>query len=95
MGNEFTISLRLKVDISTAAETDDVTDTVNYADIYHAVKEEMDLPSKLMEHVCGRIIQRLLHDFPSIESIDLKLSKRNPPMGADLDSAGIEVHVDR
>lgn len=95
VGNEFTVSLRLKVDISTAAETDDVTDTVNYADIYHAVKEEMDLPSKLMEHVCGRIIQRLLHDFPSIESIDLKLSKRNPPMGADLDSAGIEAHVDR
>ncbi|WP_294616866.1 dihydroneopterin aldolase [uncultured Bacteroides sp.] len=94
-GNDFIIDLRLKTDIARAAETDDVTDTVSYADVYEAVKEEMAIPSKLLEHVCGRIIRRLFHDFPAIESIDLKLSKRNPPMGADLDAAGVEVHCDR
>ena len=55
----------------------------------------MAIPSKLLEHVCGRIVKRLFHDFPAVESIDLKLSKRNPPMGADLDAAGVEVHCDR
>lgn len=95
VGNEFTVNLRLKVDITHAAETDEVTDTVSYADVYEAVKEEMAIPSKLLEHVCGRIIKRVLHDFPTVESIDLKLSKRNPPMGADLDAAGVEVHCDR
>ena len=63
--------------------------------MHEAVKEEMAIPSKLLEHVCGRIVKRLFHDFPAIESIDLKLSKRNPPMGADLDAAGVEVHCDR
>ena len=31
VGNEFTVSLRLQVDIQRAAETDDVADTVSYA----------------------------------------------------------------
>lgn len=67
VGNEFTVSLRLQVDIRRAAETDDVADTVSYADVHTAVKAEMDIPSKLLEHVCGRIINRLFHDFPQIE----------------------------
>lgn len=76
-------------------ESDDVADTVNYAEIHQAVKEEMDIPSKLLEHVAGRIVRRLFNDFPTIESIDLKLSKRNPPMGADIETAGVEVHIER
>ena len=31
IGNEYVIDLKLKVDISKAAQTDEVTDTVNYA----------------------------------------------------------------
>ena len=95
VGNDFIIDLRLKTDITLAAETDDVTNTVSYADVYEAVKEEMAIPSKLLEHVCGRIVERLFRDFPTVESIDLKLSKRNPPMGADIESAGIELQCSR
>lgn len=95
VGNEFVVSLRLKTDIARAMKSDDVADTVNYAEIHQAVKEEMDIPSKLLEHVAGRIVRRLFNDFPTIESIDLKLSKRNPPMGADIETAGVEVHIER
>lgn len=95
VGNEFVVSLRLKTDIARAMESDDVADTVNYAEIHQAVKEEMDIPSKLLEHVAGRIIRRLFNDFTTIERIDLKLSKRNPPMGADIETAGVEVHIER
>ncbi len=66
VGNEFVVSLRLKTDIARAMESDDVADTVNYAEIHQAVKEEMDIPSKLLEHVAGRIVRRLFNDFPPI-----------------------------
>ena len=95
VGNEFVVSLRLKTDIARAMESDDVADTVNYAEIHQAVKEEMDIPSKLLEHVAGRIVRRLFNDFPTIERIDLKLSTRNPPMGAVIETAGVEVHIER
>ena len=95
IGNEFIINLRLKTDFGKATETDEVEDTVRYADIYATLKEEMELPSKLLEHVCGRISKRLHAEFPAIEEIELRLSKRNPPMGADIDSAGVELHCSR
>lgn len=95
IGNEYVIHLRLKVDISQAAETDEVTDTVNYAEVHEVVKTEMSIPSKLLEHVCNRIIRELFTRFPSIEEVKISLSKRNPPMGADIDSAGVELHCSR
>ena len=92
VGNEYILSLRLKTDITRAMETDNVADTLNYAEIYQAIKDEMAIPSKLLEYVGGRIVRRLFRDFPTLEYIDLKLSKRNPPMGADIASAGVEIH---
>ena len=63
--------------------------------VYEAVKAEMEVPSKLLEHIGGRIVKRLFGDFPQIENIELKLSKRNPPMGADIEAAGIEICISR
>lgn len=95
IGNEYIIDLKLKVDISKATRTDEVADTVNYAEVHQVIKNEMAVPSKLLEHVSGRIIQKLFDQFPCIEEIELRLSKRNPPMGADIESAGIELHCSR
>ena len=87
--------LRIVAVLQQQSETDEVEDTVSYADIYAALKEEMELPSKLLEHVCGRIVKRLFRDFRKIREIEIKLAKRNPPMGADIDSAGVEMHCTR
>lgn len=89
IGNEYIINLKLKVDISKATKTDEVMDTINYADVYEVVNNEMSVPSKLLEHVCGRIVSKLFNTFPSLEEIEISLSKRNPPMGADIDTAGV------
>lgn len=95
IGNEYVIDLKLKVDISQASQTDEVTDTVSYADVHELIKAEMAVPSKLLEHVGGRMATKLFEVFPAIEEIELRLSKRNPPMGADIDTAGIELHCSR
>ena len=95
VGNEFIVNLRLKVDISSALETDNVENTVSYAEVYEVVKAEMEIPSKLLEHVCGRIVRQLFQAFPTVEMIELKLAKRNPPMGADIETAGVELCCNR
>jgi len=95
VGNTFIVDLRLKLDFSKAAETDDLNYTVSYADVYKVVKAEMKIPSLLLENVSGRIIKQLFENFPTVEAIDLKLAKQNPPMGADIDCAGVEMHCER
>ena len=95
VGANFYVDLKLKTDFTRAAETDCLEGTVSYADIHAAVKEEMSIPSQLLEHVCQRIAHRLFHDFPSVESIDLSLYKENPPMGACAQRIGVEAHYVR
>ena len=41
IGNEYIIDLKLKVDISKATRTDEVADTVNYAEVHQVIKNEM------------------------------------------------------
>lgn len=89
VGAVFIINLKLKTDFTCALQTDNLEGTVSYADVYDCVKDEMKNPSKLLEHVGGRIVKRLFRDFPTIESIELELVKQNPPMGADCQGAGI------
>ena len=95
VGAYYYIDLKLKTDFTHAAETDELEGTVSYADIFAAVKEEMAITSKLLEHVCQRIASRIFKDFPTIEAIDIRLSKENPPMGACAKSVGVEAHYVR
>ncbi len=95
VGNEFYVTIRLKVNIQIAALTDEVSNTVSYANVFESIKSEMDIPSKLLENIAARIIKRLFKDYNQIETIELKLGKRNPPMGAEVDMAGIEMTCNR
>ena len=68
-------------------------DTLNYATLYALVEREMQQPSRLLEHVAKRIADAVSETFPKATSIDLTLTKQNPPMGADCDGAGVELHL--
>lgn len=91
VGNDYLVNLVLDYDFSSAMKTDDLQGTLNYAEVCQKVREEMAVPSKLLEHVAGRIAHRLFSDFPEIQKLQLSITKVNPPMGADSDGAGVEV----
>lgn len=91
VGNDYLVTLVLDYDFSSVMKTDDLQGTLNYAEVYQKVREEMAVPSKLLEHVAGRIAHRLFSDFPEIQKLQLSITKVNPPMGADSDGAGVEV----
>jgi len=95
VGGWFTVSVRVQYDFSRAIETDNVNDTLNYADVLQVVKREMEQPSQLLEHVAGRIARAVINEFPGVEAVKVTLVKQNPPMGANCDGAGVEVEVIR
>ena len=91
VGGEFSVSLRVAVDMAKASLSDQVEDTVSYADLKEVVKEEMAQPSSLLEHVAGRIARRVCSEFPSVGEVEVEIVKLNPPMGADCDGAGVSL----
>ena len=93
VGADFLVNLRVGYPLEQAMQSDEVGDTLNYAALYEVVKAEMMQPSNLLEHVAGRIADAIVKHFPQVTSIDLALTKQNPPMGADCDGAGVEIHL--
>ena len=95
VGGDFLLNLRVGYPIEKAMESDEVEDTLNYAALFDQVRQEMNKPSQLLEHVAGRIVKTIMEAFPAVTSVDLELTKLNPPMGADSDGAGIFLNVKR
>lgn len=89
VGNTFTVTLELRVDVARATITDDLNDTVDYSQIYRLVEEEMATPSLLIEHVAGRIMRSLHQHFPTISHIRIELCKEQPPFKAQISGACI------
>lgn len=80
-GNRFSVDIRIEADLTLSCTTDALEDTVDYGQIYGVVAEEMQIRSRLLEHVAQRIIRRVSQLFPSIRHIEVGVSKFNPPVG--------------
>ena len=93
VGADFCVSIRVHYNICKAMESDNVDDTISYAELCSIVKEQMAIPSKLLEHAAGRICNAIFDKYPQADSIWLRLTKLNPPMGADCDGASVEIEV--
>jgi dihydroneopterin aldolase len=79
-GNSFTVDFRGELDLSAAAESDNLNDTLNYADIYEIVADEMSIPSELLENVAGRIVKAIEKRFPQLIRFSVRVSKKRPPV---------------
>ena len=91
IGTKFVVDLTLEADTSKAETSDDLAKTVNYQMVYKSVKEEMQIKSKLLEHVARRILDRIFRDFPAVSHAELKISKLNPPIGGKVHSVSVRL----
>ena len=79
-GNSFTVDFRGELDLSAAAESDNLNDTLNYAAIYEIVSYEMSIPSELLENVAGRIVKAIEQSYPQLLRFSVRVSKKRPPV---------------
>ncbi|MDR0815000.1 MAG: dihydroneopterin aldolase [Bacteroidales bacterium] len=88
-GNRFLVDLEMETGMDTAGQSDNIDDTVNYANVYEVVRQEMEKPSNLLEHVSTRILERVLADFPQIQRAEVTVSKLNPPVMGKMQSVSV------
>jgi 7,8-dihydroneopterin aldolase/epimerase/oxygenase len=95
LGNTFIVSVAMELDTIHPGQTDELEHTLNYQLVYDVIKGQMEMPSKLIEHVGQRILDSLFIDFPQIHSLNVKLSKLNPPLGGKVERVTIELNKHR
>jgi dihydroneopterin aldolase len=91
IGTYYILNVELHTDLWKAAESDDLNDTISYADINDILHKEMKIKSQLLEHVAGRMILKIRESFPQIDYIKLKITKTAPPMEGEMKGASIEL----
>ncbi len=93
VGQWYTVNLEIDVDFSEAAMNDDLSGTVDYSELNKIIREEMAIKSKLIEHVANRIANRILEEFPDIESGTLSIAKQNPPVKGEMESVEVVLEL--
>lgn len=89
IGSEYRVDIEILANLDMAKASDRLDDTVDYVHINKIVKDEMQIRSKLLEHVAQRIIQRVFSELKSVSEITVSVSKLNPPIGGDVESVTI------
>ncbi len=94
-GNWFEVDISVETNILEGAIRDELDKTVNYEVLYQFVKEAMEQPSKLLETVAEKIVERVLRDLPEVQQVELKIAKINPPIGGKCKKASLWIQKSR
>jgi dihydroneopterin aldolase len=89
IGSEYRVDLWVDTDLSVASKSDDLKDTPDYVVLHQIVVDEMKTPSRLLEHVAQRIIDRIKSTVACLDRVQVKVSKINPPIGGDVKSVSV------
>lgn len=89
IGSDYRVDLEVSANLSNPAKSDTLDDTVDYVHLNKIVKEEMQIKSKLLEHVAKRILDRVFSELPMVDTSLITVSKINPPIGGDVESVSV------
>ena len=91
LGQRFAVNVSYWLDMSEPSRTDRLEDTVSYSAVYKLVRAEVEgEPSKLLEHLAGRILDRVLGVDGRIRRARVEVGKPSPPLKG---STTVEVSV--
>lgn len=96
LGQRYGVELELSMDLEQAAIRDDLSLTVNYAELYALVKSIVEgPPSKLIEALAGRIASALLDTYTMINEVTVRVTKPHPPFDIHFDGVTVELRRKR
>ncbi len=93
IGNDFTINLRLSYSTILSAISDELNDTISYADLYNICRNEMKIPSALLEDVAARIAHRIVSIYTNWHELEIRIRKDGTPVAGMAGAAAVGLKV--
>ena len=91
IGSDYRVDLKVKANLKPSSKSDQLIDTVDYVFLNRIIKEEMAIPSKLLETVAKRILNRIFTEDTMVNKATVWVSKLNPPIGGDVQRVTIKM----
>lgn len=94
-GQEFIVDVRLYLSLRTASQSDNVLDTVNYAEVAGLIEREIQGPSlNLIESLAERIATKCL-EYEIVDAIRVKVHKPFAPVTTPFRDIAVCIYRDR
>ena len=91
LGQRFFIDLVLSLDIAEAAQTDDLSNTVDYVKVYGLCRQIVENDRvKLLETLANHIMDSILTACPRVDNVTITIKKPSAPMGGVIDYVAVE-----
>jgi len=92
VGQSFTIDLALEIDLSAAASSDKVADTVSYDKVVECASEAFRARRyRLIEAAAGSVAEAVLTRFPRVQSVVVTIHKPHAPIAATFSDVGVSL----
>ncbi|MCA0972692.1 dihydroneopterin aldolase [Halobacillus litoralis] len=96
LGQRFYVDAELELDLKPAGESDDMNQSINYAEIYEITKAVVEGKAyNLVESVSEQIASQLLEQFEILHACRIKMYKPDPPIPGHYQSVAIEIYRSR
>ena len=90
VGQTFSLDIVLEIDLSAAARSDKVTDTVSYDKVVTcASKAFLRQRFRLIEAAGGSVADAVLAEFPRVRSVTVTIHKSHAPIAATFSDVGV------
>jgi len=80
IGNKYTVDVYMQVEMTSAVHHDKLDGTVDYERVYELVTEVMTEEANLLEHLAGKLIEKIKKSFANVLAVRVKVCKHNPPI---------------
>jgi dihydroneopterin aldolase len=92
VGQTFGIDIELDIDLSAAAKSDKVADTVSYdAVVTCATEAFLSQRFKLIEAAAGSVADAVLSTFPRVKAVAVTIHKPHAPIAATFSDVGVKL----
>lgn len=90
-GRVFEVDCELEVDLAEAGQSDKLTDTVDYGEVYNLIKQTVEGTAfSLIEALASELASIILDKFP-VYRVTLKVRKLHPPIVGHVRHIEVEV----
>ncbi len=90
LGNHFLVDVEVEFKSENKA-ADEISNTINYEELYSVLAEEMKQPRKLLETLVQEMISKIQKKYPFLETIKVGIKKLNPPLPGEVKYALVEI----
>ena len=92
-GQDFYVDVVLEVDLSRASVSDDVADTINYAEVTDLVVREITGdPVSLIEKLARNIADRIKATYPQAATVSVTVHKPQAPVNAQVKDISVTIN---